>query len=77
MTLITKATVFAPGDPSVGIPASHFELDVSVLTDEHQEEMREQIKELYDAMTGDNCRVLWDFEVEQLNRNEAADEIMD
>jgi len=72
---INSATVFSSGDPSVGIPSVSFKVELyvdEVMADyEYIEEIRQRIKVLYDDMTGDNCSVMFDYEIERQNEMEA------
>ena len=72
MKPIEKVHIHCPGDPSVGIFACDFEATVWILRDDPEfvEDMRQQFTELYSAMGDDRVRVLFDYEMEALQRQE-------
>ena len=69
---IEKATVFVNGDPSVGIRSASFDLDVffDITTDDEVlKEFREKIESVYSDMTGEPAKLLFDFEIQNMNQN--------
>ena len=65
---INSATIFSAGDSSVGIPSVTFDVELYIgemENDEYVEEIRGRLKEFYDDMTGDDCSVMFDIEIQR------------
>ena len=68
---INSATVFTHGgwnNSSVGIPSVSFNVELYInemASDEYLSEIRQQLKDFYEGMTGDDCSVGFDFEIQE------------
>ena len=68
---IEKVFIEASGDSSVGIRAQHYEAEMYLpkeADEEERESIREMFAELYEAIAGESVAVLFDFELEEINR---------
>jgi hypothetical protein len=71
---INSATVFTHGDSSVGIPSVTFDVELYIdemASDEYVKEIRDRLKEFYEDMTGDDCSVMFDIEIQRQQELEA------
>ncbi len=77
---IEKVYIGFSGDSSVGIPDTSFEMSVYFHPDSLEDlaSFRKAISDLYEVMQGEEGTVLFDYELEEMNRVEASfDEHMD
>lgn len=68
--MIKTVFIHSHGDPSVGIPSADFEMTVWIHPQEDLSEWRRRIGALYDDMTGETVRIIFDIELKQCTEHE-------